>query len=398
MNIIPSPLRKDLEIIECIDADREVYTIKDPKTLMAFAFPSQALRVLKAADGQKTIQEIAGSLMSGEIKDGFPAERLAILFEKEASMGLLEGSKLPQGKSNPLLWKLVEFSADRFVDFISPVIGKLFGGARFAIFAIIITALICLILEFNVWGCMSQIFWNYGFWPETIVLILLAMAWHECGHLVAAKRYGGSGSRGGVGLFFLFPVAYVRVEGFRKIPEKKSRVIVALAGSYFDLISFSAALLVWEFSENFSEVNQIALVLSYMILTRICIDIIPFFRFDGYLALSEYVGRPKLREEACALLMLKLPFLGRYWKSKNPTDEAEGNPIKNNKNWWMPAYGFLSITVLLGAFMAIFIYWTNLFAELFPEAPIYVGLAVGLFVGISLLLIVYRDIARSLKI
>ena len=393
--MIPAPLRSDLETSDTSDVADGGCVLKDPRTGTSYRFPSTALRLLQGADGKRGVAEILEFTSLADDLDDAQIGQVQALFEKAASTGLLEGSESSQpvptphegGSKNPLLWRLLELPLERYSRVASLVASVLSGQGRLLALALGVAALSGLIDRWGDFLGMKQVFWHYAFWPETAVGILVTVAWHECGHFAAAKRYGSRKASLGIGLFLLLPVAYVRIGDFRQIRSRKSRVTVALAGTYFDTFSVSITLLTWVFTDNFTKANQIALVLSYFLLTRMALDSIPFLRLDGYMALSELLGRPFLREDACAAFMRRLPVVRRFWEER---PHAAGESPR-----WLPFYGMISTVVMLSATVAVALFWTRMVDLVFPNAPLFVRVLLGVGIGANLLLVVVRDIVRS---
>ncbi|MFN3711240.1 MAG: site-2 protease family protein [Alishewanella aestuarii] len=380
------PLKSNLEFKSDNEAGIALY---DPDRGQHYRFPTPALRVLQLCDGKKSALEIA-QLAFPDAEPVQKSDQIIKLYQKAAELGLTTDDSLiatrPAGRAirNPLLWTLAEHKFSSQAQIRLQRLNIFFGRSGWLFLLLIAGAVGLTLFNLPHYYQMMQVFWQFSFWPETAVLIVLTLIFHECGHLAAALRYGSKKIKAGMGLFMLIPVAFVSILDFRCIDSRRSRIIIALAGSYFDLISFSCCVLVFFFTEHFSAANQISLVLSAILLTRIAIDMLPFLRLDGYLALSEWLGRPKLREQACAAALRHIPLIRRYWPSAT-TQEPR----------YLPIYGLVSLLFLLFAAVGIFRLWSVQLASYLPQLPAMVSQLIGIALAANLLLMLLRDILQS---
>ena len=144
-----------------------------------------------------------------------------------------------------------------------------------------------------------------------LVLIGLKVV-HEFGHAYACKIFGGHVPE--MGAFFILgtPCAYVDATDSWSFPDPMRRIIVALAGVYFESIVGACALFVWAFTEP-SLLNTVAyqiVVLSTVV--TVGFNLNPLMKYDGYYILSDVLRIPNLRQRASESLnrLLQRVFLG----------------------------------------------------------------------------------------
>jgi putative peptide zinc metalloprotease protein len=138
--------------------------------------------------------------------------------------------------------------------------------------------------------------------PQTLGSFLVTMiavkVFHELGHALACRRFGGECHEIGVMLLAFTPCLYCDVSDSWMFPRRWQRVVVALGGIYIELIIASLAALLWCFSEP-GAVHTMAL---YIVLTctvsTIFINGNPLLRYDGYYVLSDLSGIANLDEQA----------------------------------------------------------------------------------------------------
>lgn len=133
-------------------------------------------------------------------------------------------------------------------------------------------------------------------------LLWLAMvclkAIHEFGHAYACRRFGGPVPEMGVVLIVLTPCAYVDASASWRLPGRRQRAVVALAGMYVESIVAALAALVWvgtppgllhDFAFNVVALASVVTVLF---------NINPLMRYDGYYLFSDLVGVFNLQQRA----------------------------------------------------------------------------------------------------
>lgn len=128
-------------------------------------------------------------------------------------------------------------------------------------------------------------------WGSLIALKLF----HELGHGYACKTFGGQVPEAGVYLIALTPCAYVDASASWGFHRKLHRVVVGLAGMYFELTIAALALLAWSVAEpGLLQAWMHNLVVLASVVT-IGFNINPLMRYDGYYVLSDLLELPNLR-------------------------------------------------------------------------------------------------------
>lgn len=131
------------------------------------------------------------------------------------------------------------------------------------------------------------------------VASLAMMFLHEFAHGLVLTGFGGTPSRIGVMLFYFTPAFFCDVTDGWRLPRKNQRVVVALAGILFQLVvaGLVSIIALFPISTELSTALIIFAVLNYV---SCFINVLPFIKLDGYLALMTYLDKPFLREKMMA--------------------------------------------------------------------------------------------------
>jgi putative peptide zinc metalloprotease protein len=123
-----------------------------------------------------------------------------------------------------------------------------------------------------------------------ILLYILSSLFHELGHASACAYFNTKHGGVGFGLYLNFPVFYTDVSNIWTL-SRKQRIIVNLAGIYFQLIYIIPLIIL-------SLLIQSQLISHFIFVINLNFLIIlnPFFRFDGYWVTCDLLGVPNLRK------------------------------------------------------------------------------------------------------
>lgn len=122
---------------------------------------------------------------------------------------------------------------------------------------------------------------------------------HELGHGAVLTYYGGRPERIGFMLFYGMPSFFVDVSDGWRLPRAQQRVNVAFAGIATQLLISSVSPLI---ALGFDEGPLKTALLLFALATFFSsfINLVPFVKFDGYIALMTHLDLPNLRDRAMA--------------------------------------------------------------------------------------------------
>lgn len=144
-------------------------------------------------------------------------------------------------------------------------------------------------------------------WILFFFLSFIGVTFHEFGHASAAHYFGAKHGGIGGGFYLFMPVYFADVTDIWKL-NKFQRIIVNLAGMYFELVYVVFLVLV-----SFLVQNNLILILACIYSMSILHSLNPFARSDGYWVLSDAIEKPNLMYQG--FLRVKSIFkISKKWK------------------------------------------------------------------------------------
>ncbi len=128
------------------------------------------------------------------------------------------------------------------------------------------------------------------------LLVFVSVLFHEFGHLSACTYFDCPHGEIRIGLYLIFPVFYANVSPSWRL-NRKARVVVDLAGMYFQLLMTIPIALLFQLTGE-----PLWLLLFLELDAMILFSLNPFLRFDGYWLCSDLLGVPNLRSRSRLLI------------------------------------------------------------------------------------------------
>jgi putative peptide zinc metalloprotease protein len=144
---------------------------------------------------------------------------------------------------------------------------------------------------------------------STIIILKL---FHEFSHAYVAKALGVRVRRMGVSFILFFPRFYTDVTDSWRIPDRRKRVYIDVAGIACEVLIGGFAALVWTNSGP-GILNTIAYyVFAVSITNTVLVNGNPFIRYDGYYLLMDLTGIDNLQKRGitAAVVFLRKCILG----------------------------------------------------------------------------------------
>lgn len=166
-----------------------------------------------------------------------------------------------------------------------------------------------------------------------VVLVLVALFLHECGHAFTVRHFGREVNRGGLIMMYGMPGAYIDTSDMWLAP-KAARLAVTAAGPFVNFVLgglASLSMLLWPERASF---------FSFFAFTNylfIIANAIPFLKFDGYYLLMDWLEIPNLLERATGFFQRELwILLRRNWAA------GEWWPKFTREQWIFVFFGGIS--------------------------------------------------------
>jgi putative peptide zinc metalloprotease protein len=285
--------------------------LQDPRFLVrrsdgqVMQLPRLLYRLAGSLDGRRDDEEVARAL-SGDLGQALTGEQVRFLVEQRLHpTGIIadpgddsEDAAGPRNApvvSDPLLslrYRVGVIPAGavwRVAGLFAPMFRRPVWAGALALFVALDVAIVAQgdLFDRTLAGA-TQIIRQPSLTLAILGITLLALAFHECGH-VAACRYGGARPGDmGIGLYIVWPALYSTVTDAYRL-DRVGRLRTDLGGVYFNAIAISVV------SALYLHTGQPWLfVLLLTLHTGTAWQFIPTIRFDGYYMLADLVGVPEL--------------------------------------------------------------------------------------------------------
>jgi putative peptide zinc metalloprotease protein len=219
---------------------------------------------------------------------------------------ILHAPKTP--RKHPFLFK-VELLSQPAIERFSNVLKIVFHPGIVAVLLLCIIATeTCFIAHSTMQISFGEV--NLYIILGTIGLLLLSSFVHEVGHASACRYFKVKHGGVGFGLYLTFPVFYTDVSETWKL-KRKERLVVNMAGVYFQLILLIPFFLIYFYTGNH--------IIKWFLLSiniGLLVTLNPFFKFDGYWIISDLLGVSNLRQKSKGLFRF---FIKKLFKRETGT-------------------------------------------------------------------------------
>lgn len=203
-------------------------------------------------------------------------------------------------------------------------------------------------------------------WGWMLVLFMLVKAWHELGHGLMCKRFGGAVPETGLLFMVLMPAPYVDATSAWNFSDKKHRILVGAAGMIFELVVAGIALMIWINADPSTLTRQLSYnVVLLASVTTVIFNANPLMRFDGYYMLSDWLEVPNLADRSLRHL--------RYWCQRYAygMEHAQSVATSVAEQYLLSSYGVLSLAYRILIMISI--------ALLLAEHVVVIGMALAVW-------------------
>ncbi len=366
------------------------YILHDPYNNEFFRLRPAAFRFLSALTTEKTVEELWAEMLDSDPTEAPGQEEVVQLLAQLYQARLLHVDREPdidgifdryvQHKRMEMRSKLLSlffmrvplWDPDGFLRRIQP-----FTRFLFTPWSLLVLGLLMLLAGKAVFDNLDQLLTQSagllspGNLPWLLVITVLLKGWHELGHGIVCRHFGGEVRTFGIMLMMFMPVPYMDATSSWAFRSHWQRALVGAAGMMAELPVAALAALVWAYTGD-GAVN--ALAFNTMIIASISTLIFngnPLLRYDAYYILSDLVQVPNLYDRANRQWF--------HWIERHVFGVREGiSPADSpGEAVLLGLYGLLSTLYRLVIAVAVVIYAA--------DRSLWLGLGVGVLSGIGLI-------------
>ena len=303
---------------------RVYWVLKEPVGLNYFRFHEEEYAILKMMDGKTSLHDI-----KEQFQRQFAPQRIT-LQDLQQFVGMLHRSGLvisdasgqgrqlrrrgDQKKKRELLGKLSNIFALRFrgidperiLNALIPFTWWLFTPLC-VLFVVLfgLSALMLVGLEYQEFRAKLPTFEQFfaaDKWVYLGATMAIVKIFHEFGHGLSCKKFGGECHEMGLMFLVFTPCLYCNVSDSWMLPNKWHRVFIGAAGMYVELILASLATWIWWYSTD-GMINFLCLSVMFICsVSTVMFNGNPLLRFDGYYILMDILEIPNLRQKSTEIL------------------------------------------------------------------------------------------------
>jgi putative peptide zinc metalloprotease protein len=188
-------------------------------------------------------------------------------------------------------------------------------------------------------------------WGYLMVTFVALKAWHELGHGLICRRFGGQVPECGAMLLVLLPAPYVDASSCWAFPSKWQRMAVGAGGMLFELAAAAVAALIWVSTPDGALIKQICyFVMITSGVSTILFNGNPLMRFDGYFIFADLIEVPNLMQRSQKSLTWLVQRYIYGLKNQRPPSSVR------SEMWILVIYGVAAMIYRVFLFIVITLY------------------------------------------
>jgi putative peptide zinc metalloprotease protein len=312
-------LRSHVRVSRHVYRGQVWYLLQDQSSGRHHRVDETAFHFIGRMDGKRSTDEIWHSLLN-QLRENTPTQDEAIeilcqlsdndLLQCEITPNVAELFRRRFEKErkrriamlNPLSFRVPLFDPDKLLTRMTPLAHVMFHPASLVVWLVVFV--LGLAAAGSHWHEITAFASVHMLTPKYLLLLWLCYpvikTFHELGHGLAVKAWGGEVRETGVSILMLVPVPFVDASSASAFPEKHRRAAVGAAGMMVELFAAALATMIWINVED-GFVRDVAFVLMVIGgVSTVLFNGNPLLRFDGYYVLSDVLDVPNLGPRANA--------------------------------------------------------------------------------------------------
>ncbi|QDU54860.1 hemolysin D [Aeoliella mucimassa] len=341
---LPIRMRPDLVARKQRYQGRIYWVVKEPVGLQYFRFEEEEYAILKMLDGRASLEQIAEQFEAQFPPQTIRTEELQHFIGTLHRSGLVITNAGGQGEqlkklrdekvnkqristfSNILAVRFKGIDPERILNFLHGYLWWFWTKPMLVVNSIIVSmAALLILVQFDVFQSKLPTFHEFfraDSWENWLLLGLViggTKIFHEFGHGLSCKYFGGECHEMGVMFLVLTPCLYCNVSDSWMLPNRWHRAAIGAAGMYVEVVLASICTFIWWFSDSDTTLNNVCLNIMFVSsVSTILFNANPLLRYDGYYILSDIIEIPNLRQKATTILTRKL---GHWCLGIEPQDD-----------------------------------------------------------------------------
>lgn len=307
--------RADLEITRQVTRSEAWYVVHDPVTFRHHRMSVKDYQIFAGVQQGRTLDECFRNLVRLNVLSETDNERFYSWIVQLNRLGLVSlpidtgrvlhsrsVEKKVAGRTAKLagimFYRMPIWSPDAFLRRTVSLVAPLFSRIALAIWVLAMCVSCVYVWKHS--GELADPF-RYASASQSALLmaclLVVLKGVHEFGHAYACRYFGGRVPE--MGMFFIVftPCAYVDASASWSFPDRRRRIIVALAGMYFESIAAMGALILWGLCGPGLVKAAAHQALMLATIVTIGFNVNPLMKFDGYYVLADLLGMPELRND-----------------------------------------------------------------------------------------------------
>jgi len=321
---LPLRMRPDLVIVPQFYRSVRYWLVKDPLALRYFHLGEEEHAILKMLDGRASLSEL-----QRRFEDAFAPRR--ITFDQITGfLSRLHDSSLlvaeTPGQGAELLRRHVHRRRQAWMRAVGNILSIRFRGvdpegllrrlyplcawmfSRWFLLTcliLVVSALVLAAVEFDVLTQkLRSAVESFGARDLIGLAVALALAkcWHELGHAMTCKHFGGECHEIGLMLLVGTPCLYCDVSDAWLLNNKWHRIAISAAGILVEVFLASVCLFLWWLSEPGAFNTLLLNIVVICSLNTLLLNGNPLLRYDGYFILADFLETPNLNQQSRAMV------------------------------------------------------------------------------------------------
>jgi len=274
------------------------------------------------SDDLPTQDEIIQLLSSLHQSDLLTSDRAPDFLElNERHKTFVKGERLKRFL-NPMALRFKLIDPETILQVLEPFAKAIFSKAAFWLWIIVVVTGLTVLGTH--WSEFTEGMSDRVLAVDNLLIMLFVFpvikVFHEMGHALAVKKWGGEVHDMGVMLLVFMPVPYVDASSSWAFKSKYHRMLVGSAGMLVEVFVASVAIVLWALLEPGLVRSLFYNVVFIAGVTTILFNANPLLKFDGYYIFMDWLEVPNLASKAnryfaylCKRFLIGVPVSDENW-------------------------------------------------------------------------------------